>query len=81
MSRRSAILCANPVCRAPIPQRQHFCRSCWRLLPAERRVALVEAKSRGQFAAVSALAIEGGAWLRDHNPAAEAARRLGEGEA
>jgi hypothetical protein len=25
--RRSGILCANPVCRAPIPQRQHFCGS------------------------------------------------------
>jgi hypothetical protein len=73
--------CTNPSCRAPIPRWKRFCDACWRLLPAAQRSALVAAQKAGRFTQLDSLAIEAGDWLRDHNPAAAAARRLVEGEA
>jgi hypothetical protein len=70
--------CANPLCGVAIERWQRVCNACFRRLPPEQRTALIEARRGGHFAALSRLAIAAGAWLREHEPAAETARRLGE---
>lgn len=79
--RRPDPTCANPLCGRAIERWQRVCGGCWKQLPFAHRKALIEARQAKDFLSLSRLAIEAGAWLRDHSPAAEAARRLGEGEA
>jgi hypothetical protein len=76
--RRPNPTCANPRCGRVIERWQRLCNACWKRLPRGHRSALIEARSSGSVTALSSLAHEAGAWLRDHDPAAEAARRLGE---
>lgn len=68
-------------CRCSVEPWQALCDACWRLLPAARKRAIVEAKARKAAHLVSAAVRAAAAWLKEHGPAAEAARRCGERDA
>lgn len=57
---------------------KRLCDGCFRRLPFDRRRAIAEAGEARAAHLVSQLSIEAAQWLREHSPAAEAARRTGE---
>jgi hypothetical protein len=76
--RRPDPTCANPLCGCAIERWKRICDPCWSRLPRGHRQALIAARASGQVATLSRLSHAAGAWLRDHDPAAELARRMGE---
>lgn len=72
----------DPVCLACGSARmqpwQRICGACWKLLPFERRRAIAEAGQERKRHVVAGLAADAARWLKQHSPAAEAARRTGE---
>lgn len=55
------------------------CRSCWRRLPADLTGPIVAARAARARHLEAKAAMRATAWLVAHPPAAEAARRCGEG--
>jgi hypothetical protein len=71
-------LCIAKGCGREIPRWQRLCDPCFRRLPFDRRRAIAEAGQAKAPHIVARLTAEAAAWLADHTPAAEAARRMGE---
>ncbi|MGE0178966.1 MAG: hypothetical protein AB7O91_03995 [Sphingomonas sp.] len=67
-------------CGARIAGWKWLCDRHFRALPFDRRRQIAEAGQARAPHVVSRLAMEGAAWLAEHSPAAEAARRIGERE-
>lgn len=61
--------------RAPLAA---FCGRCWLRLTPARRAEMDAAKDAGEFMRWSGLVREATAWLEEHAPAIEAAKRIGE---
>lgn len=65
-------------CGAEIAGWKRLCDACFRRLPFAQRKAIAEAGQARAPHILSKLAITAAAWLEEHSPAAEAARRIGE---
>jgi len=71
-------LCLTSGCGAAIPRWKRLCDACWSRLPRARRAAIIEARQSHAPHRVTALSEQAALWLKQHSPAAEAARRTGE---
>ncbi len=71
-------LCAS--CRSTIPHWKRLCDACWRLLPWGKRKPIMDARDARAPHILASRVAEAVGWLRNHSPAAEAARRQGERE-
>ena len=76
--RRQVHICQARGCRAEVGRWKRFCGVHWKLLPFAQRKAIAEAIEARALHVVARLAGDGAAWLEEHGPAAEAARRIGE---
>lgn len=76
--KRAAAACRAPGCGREIPGWQRICTPCFRRLPFDRRKAIAEAGEAKAPHLVAQLCIEAVAWLGEHPPGAETARRMGE---
>lgn len=70
--------CVARGCGREIPKWKRLCDGCWRRLPFDQRRAIAQAGEARAPHRVAQLVTDAAAWLAEHAPAAEAARRMGE---
>lgn len=70
--------CETPGCGRPRNLGQEMCFACWRLLPRDRRDAIMAAQRGGRFRDRAALGQAAREWIAGYPPGMQAGRIIGE---